>query len=79
MILDLFKKRKYQSTTITDRKFVGLESVPAALQALEQRETSSKVVVTGVMDQRWKGNGRLQNTGSIESEFCVFVFSLFPG
>jgi NADPH:quinone reductase len=45
-IFDLIKKGKFRGTAFTDKKFVGLESVPAALKALGERETWGKVVVT---------------------------------
>ena len=36
---------KYRGTVFTDREYVGLETVPAALKALCGRETWGKVVV----------------------------------
>jgi NADPH:quinone reductase len=44
-IMKLIAEGKFKGTEFTDREFVGLESVPAALQALGSRETWGKVVV----------------------------------
>jgi len=44
-IFDLVKSGKFRGITFTDQKFEGLESVPAALKALGERETWGKVVV----------------------------------
>ena len=44
-IFDLIKQGKYKGTAYTDREFVGLDSVPAALKALGARDSWGKVVV----------------------------------
>ncbi|KAF1851428.1 NAD(P)-binding protein [Cucurbitaria berberidis CBS 394.84] len=44
-IFALVKEGKYRGTAFTDREFVGLESVPAALKALGGRGSWGKVVV----------------------------------
>ncbi len=44
-IFDLIKQGKYKGTAFTDREFVGLDSVPAALKALGARDSWGKVVV----------------------------------
>lgn len=44
-IFELIRQGKYKGTCFTDKEFVGLESVPAALKALGGRETWGKVVV----------------------------------
>jgi NADPH2:quinone reductase len=44
-IFQLVKEGKYKGTAFTDREFVGLESVPAALKALGARDSWGKVVV----------------------------------
>lgn len=44
-IFDLINKGKFKGTSFTDETFVGLESLPKALQALGGRETWGKVVV----------------------------------
>ena len=41
----LIRTGKFRSTCYTDQNFVGLESVPKALDALQNRETWGKVVV----------------------------------
>ncbi|KMQ43006.1 alcohol dehydrogenase [Trichophyton rubrum] len=43
-IFDLIKEGKFKGTSFTDERFVGLESVPNALRALEGRQTWGKVV-----------------------------------
>ncbi len=45
-IFDLIKKGKFRGMSFTDKTFVGLESVPQALNALGGRETWGKVVVS---------------------------------
>lgn len=47
-IFDLVARGKFRGTTFKDERFVGLESVPRALQALGGRETWGKVVVNVV-------------------------------
>jgi len=44
-IYKLMDTGKFRATCFTDKEFVGLESVPAALKALGARETWGKVVV----------------------------------
>ncbi|RFU35460.1 hypothetical protein B7463_g842, partial [Scytalidium lignicola] len=44
-IFDLIAQKKFRGTVYTDREFVGLESVPAALKSLGSRETWGKVIV----------------------------------
>ncbi|KAK1755197.1 thioredoxin reductase [Echria macrotheca] len=44
-IMGLIAEGKFRATEFTDRRFVGLESVPDALRALGSRETWGKVVV----------------------------------
>lgn len=44
-IFDLVAQGKFRGTAFRDESFVGLESVPRALQALGGRETWGKVVV----------------------------------
>ncbi|EEH18869.1 hypothetical protein PABG_01188 [Paracoccidioides brasiliensis Pb03] len=44
-IFELIRQGKFKGTSFTDQSFVGLESVPQALQALGGRETWGKVVV----------------------------------
>ncbi|KAI2366983.1 hypothetical protein LOY89_005799 [Ophidiomyces ophidiicola] len=44
-IFDLIKEEKFKGTSFTDESFVGLDSLPKALQALGGRETWGKVVV----------------------------------
>jgi NADPH2:quinone reductase len=44
-IFELVKEGKYRGTAFTDKEFVGLESVPAALKALGARDSWGKVVV----------------------------------
>lgn len=41
----LMESGKFKGTVFTDKEFVGLESVPDALRALEARQTWGKVVV----------------------------------
>lgn len=50
-IFDLVAQGKFKGTAFTDEKFVGLESVPKALQALGGRETWGKVVVNVTGEQ----------------------------
>ncbi|KAL3472423.1 hypothetical protein BJX99DRAFT_235515 [Aspergillus californicus] len=50
-IFDLIAQRKFKGTAFTDESFVGLESVPKALQALGGRETWGKVVVKVIDDK----------------------------
>lgn len=50
-IFDLVKQGKFRGTAFTDKRFVGIESVPAALKALGERETWGKVVVKIVKDE----------------------------
>ena len=49
-IFDLILQGKFKGTTFTDESFVGVESVPRALQALGGRETWGKVVAKVVDD-----------------------------
>lgn len=44
-LYDLMESGKFKGTCYTDREYVGLESVPAALKALGARDTWGKVVV----------------------------------
>jgi NADPH:quinone reductase len=44
-LFDLMKKGMFKGTAYTDKEYVGLESVPAALKALGARDTWGKVVV----------------------------------
>jgi NADPH2:quinone reductase len=44
-IFKLVQEGKYRGTAFTDKEFVGLESVPAALKALGARDSWGKVVV----------------------------------
>jgi len=44
-LYELMASGKYRGTCYTDKEYVGLESVPAALQALGGRESWGKVVV----------------------------------
>lgn len=53
-IFDLVKQGKFKGTAFKDESFVGLESVPRALQALGGRETWGKVVVNIVGDSKSK-------------------------
>ncbi|RHZ60729.1 NADPH:quinone oxidoreductase family protein [Aspergillus thermomutatus] len=50
-IFDLVAQGKFRGTAFTDESFVGLESVPKALQALGGRETWGKVVVKVIDDE----------------------------
>jgi NADPH2:quinone reductase len=45
-LFDLMESGKFKGTVYTDKEYVGLESVPAALEALGARDTWGKVVVT---------------------------------
>lgn len=54
-IFDLVAQGKFRGTAFKDESFVGLESVPRALQALGGRETWGKVVVNVV------GNAKAQS------------------
>ncbi|GES57807.1 alcohol dehydrogenase [Aspergillus terreus] len=49
-IFDLVAQGKFRGTAFTDEDFVGLESVPRALQALGSRGTWGKVVVKVIDD-----------------------------
>ncbi|THC93754.1 hypothetical protein EYZ11_006762 [Aspergillus tanneri] len=53
-IFDLVAQGKFRGTAFKDESFVGLESVPRALQALGGRETWGKVVVKVVDDEAGK-------------------------
>lgn len=44
-IFKLIREKKFRGTVFTDREFVGLESVPEALESLGSRGTWGKVVV----------------------------------
>jgi NADPH:quinone reductase len=44
-LFDLFESGKVRGTTYSDKEYVGLETVPDALQALGGRETWGKVVI----------------------------------
>ncbi|KAL4875514.1 hypothetical protein BJY04DRAFT_201925 [Aspergillus karnatakaensis] len=50
-IFDLIAQGKFKGTAFKDESFVGLESVPRALQALGGRETWGKVVVQVIEDK----------------------------
>ncbi|KAB8228103.1 NADPH:quinone oxidoreductase family protein [Aspergillus alliaceus] len=50
-IFDLVAQGKFKGTAFKDESFVGLESVPRALQALGGRETWGKVVVKVIDDE----------------------------
>lgn len=45
-IFDMINKGQIRGITFTDKKFVGLNSLPAALTALGGRETWGKVAIT---------------------------------
>lgn len=51
-IFDLVAQGKFRGTAFKDASFVGLESVPKALQALGGRETWGKVVVNVVGNEK---------------------------
>ncbi|KAJ5731016.1 uncharacterized protein N7483_005524 [Penicillium malachiteum] len=53
-IFDLVAKGQFRGTAFKDESFVGLESVPRALQALGGRETWGKVVVNVVGEEKTK-------------------------
>ena len=53
-IFDLVAKGQFRGTAFKDESFVGLESVPRALQALGGRETWGKVVVNIVGNEKAK-------------------------
>ncbi|KAJ5233447.1 uncharacterized protein N7469_005213 [Penicillium citrinum] len=53
-IFDLVAQGKFRGTAFKDESFVGLESVPKALQALGGRETWGKVVVNVTGDEKAK-------------------------
>ena len=53
-IFDLVAQGKFKGTAFRDENFVGLESVPKALQALGGRETWGKVVVKIIDDEAGK-------------------------
>jgi NADPH:quinone reductase len=44
-LISLMESGKYRGTCFTDKEYVGLESVPAALEALGARDSWGKVVV----------------------------------
>ena len=44
-LFELMEQKKIRGTNYTDKEYAGLESVPAALKALGERETWGKVVV----------------------------------
>lgn len=44
-LFELMEQGKFKGTCYTDKEYVGLESVPAALKALGARDTWGKVVV----------------------------------
>lgn len=45
-LFKLMREGKFRGTEYTDKKFVGLESVGAALSSLGRRDTWGKVVIT---------------------------------
>ena len=51
-LFELMEQKKIRGTNYMDKEYVGLESVPAALKALGERETWGKVVVK--VPQDWK-------------------------
>ncbi|OCK85874.1 NAD(P)-binding protein [Lepidopterella palustris CBS 459.81] len=53
-LFELMESGKYKGTCYTDQEFVGLESVPAALEALGARESWGKVVVKVPQDGQSK-------------------------
>jgi NADPH2:quinone reductase len=53
-IFDLIAQGKFKGTAFKDESFVGLESVPKALQALGGRETWGKVIVQVIEDKASK-------------------------
>ncbi|KAL4930560.1 NADPH:quinone oxidoreductase family protein [Aspergillus undulatus] len=53
-IFDLIAQGKFKGTAFKDESFVGLESVPKALEALGGRETWGKVVVQVIDDKASK-------------------------
>ncbi|CAG8903076.1 unnamed protein product [Penicillium egyptiacum] len=53
-IFDLVRQGKFKGTAFKDESFVGLETVPRALQALGGRETWGKVVVNILGDAKSK-------------------------
>ena len=42
---EIMENGKFRGTCYTDKEYVGLESIPAALKALGARDTWGKVVV----------------------------------
>lgn len=58
-IFDLTDQGKFRGTVFKDESFVGLESVPRALNALGSRETWGKVVVKIVDDKGARLTSRL--------------------
>jgi NADPH2:quinone reductase len=44
-IYKLIEEGKFRGTSYTDKEYVGVESIPAALKALGGRDTWGKVVV----------------------------------
>jgi NADPH:quinone reductase len=53
-LFDLMAQGKFRGTCYTDKEYVGLESVPAALKALGARDTWGKVVVKVPQDGQSK-------------------------
>ena len=53
-IFELMNAGKYKGTCFTDKEYVGLESVPAALKALGGRDSWGKVVVKVPQDGQSK-------------------------
>jgi len=53
-IMKLITDGKFRGTEFTDREFVGLDSIPAALNALGGRETWGKVVVQVLQEGKSK-------------------------
>ncbi|KAE8146025.1 hypothetical protein BDV25DRAFT_163322 [Aspergillus avenaceus] len=50
-VFDLVAQGKFKGTAFKDESFVGLESVPMALEALGRRETWGKVIVKVINDE----------------------------
>ncbi|EER25794.1 quinone oxidoreductase, putative [Coccidioides posadasii C735 delta SOWgp] len=73
-IFDLVKEGKFKGTSFKDETFVGLESVPRALQALGGRETWGKVVVK-VPDEEQSG---AKSTPAYTSTKRADVFAVLP-
>jgi NADPH2:quinone reductase len=53
-LFELMRQGKFRGTCYTDKEYVGLESVPAALKALGARDTWGKVVVKVPQDGQTK-------------------------